>query len=171
MNINVDISDAIIKTERLVLRPFKESDLQDFFEYASVEGVGEMAGWPHHKNIDESKTLLDIFISEKKTFAIDYNGKVIGSVGIEKYNEDLLPEFFDNKGIEVGFVLSKTYWGNGIMPEAVKGVINYLFNEINLDFIICCHSINNTQSKRVQEKCGFIEYQKNSDKCINILYR
>ena len=44
MNIEVDITDVVLKTERLVLREWKESDLQDFFEYCAVEGVGEMAG-------------------------------------------------------------------------------------------------------------------------------
>jgi len=104
MNAKIDITDVVIKTERLVLRPFQDSDLNDIFEYASVEGVGEMVGWCHHKNIDESKEILDIFLKEKKTFAIEYDRKVIGSLGIEKYNEDMLPEFADKKGREIGFV-------------------------------------------------------------------
>ena len=86
MNAKIDISDIVIKTQRLTLRPFKEDDLEDFFEYAKVDGVGEMAGWNHHKTIEESKVILDIFLAEKKTFAIEHNGKVIGSVGIENYN-------------------------------------------------------------------------------------
>ncbi len=86
MNIKIDISEVLIKTEMLVLRAFKEADLADFFEYAKVDGVGEMAGWPHHESIETSKEILDMFIKEKKTFAIEYKGKVIGSVGIENYN-------------------------------------------------------------------------------------
>ena len=46
------------------------------------------------------------------------------------------------------------------MPEAVLGVINYLFNELNLDFLICGYYDFNNQSKRVQEKCGFRPYRK-----------
>lgn len=57
MNLEIDISNVVIKTERLILRPWKETDLDDFFEYASVDGVGEMAGWPHHKSKEESKLL------------------------------------------------------------------------------------------------------------------
>lgn len=45
MNATFKINGTIIETERLILRPFKQSDLDDFYEYASVEGVGEMAGW------------------------------------------------------------------------------------------------------------------------------
>lgn len=171
MNAKIDISDIVIKTQRLTLRPFKEDDLEDFFEYAKVDGVGEMAGWNHHKTIEESKVILDIFLREKKTFAIEHNGKVIGSVGIENYNEEAHTELAQNMGREIGFVLSKDYWGQGLMPEAVNGVIDYLFNQVKLDFIICCHSTHNIQSKRVQEKCGFTVYKTTDEKQINILYR
>lgn len=155
MNIEVDITGVVLKTERLVLREWKESDLQDFFEYCSVEGVGEMAGWAHHENIEKSKQILDLFIKEKKTFCIELEGKAIGSVGIEKYNEKEFPEYDNLKGREVGFVLSKDYWGRGIMPEAVKGVLAYCFDTLGCDFVACGHFEWNGQSRRVQEKCGF----------------
>lgn len=66
MNKKIDISKTIIKTERLILRPWEYTDLQDFNEYASVDGVGQMAGWLPHKNLEESKNILKMFIDEKK---------------------------------------------------------------------------------------------------------
>lgn len=44
MNKPIDISTVILQTDRLILRPWQESDLNDFYEYASVDGVGQMAG-------------------------------------------------------------------------------------------------------------------------------
>ena len=82
----------------------------------------------------------------------EYNGKVIGSLGIEEYPEKGFKEYTKLRGRELGYVLSKDYWGKGIMPEAVKAVINYLFNELNLDFLTCGYYVFNSQSKRVQEK-------------------
>ena len=120
MNPEVDISNVVLKTSRLLIRPWRESDLDDFYAYASVDGVGQMAGWKPHENKEESKMILDMFISHKKTFAIEYQGKVIGSVGIEKYNEAHFPEFENEKCREIGYVLSKDYWGQGLIPEAVK---------------------------------------------------
>ena len=61
----VDISSVKLETERLILRPFEVKDLEDFFEYASVEGVGECAGWNHHENIEVSKDILTDFIKEQ----------------------------------------------------------------------------------------------------------
>ena len=54
MNAEIDISNVILRTERMTLRPWRETDLDDFYEYASVDGVGQMAGWkPLHWNIRE----------------------------------------------------------------------------------------------------------------------
>ena len=158
MNAPIDISKVTLITKRLVLRPWKQDDLDDFFEYASVDGVGQMAGWKPHENKQETQKILDSFIEHKKTFALEYQGKVIGSLGIELYNEERFPEFADLKCREIGYVLSKAYWGNGFMPEAVNEVLRYLFEDAGLDVIFCGHFLSNHQSARVQEKCGFRHY-------------
>ena len=146
MNADFRIDGKVIETKRLILRSFKQTDLEDFYEYASVEGVGEMAGWKHHENIAESQSIMNSFISEDKAFAIclKKNNKVIGTVGIEKYGlEDALTEFKDYYGRELGYVLSK----------------DYLFGELDYDFLICGYYDFNEQSKRVQTKCGFKPYR------------
>ena len=163
MNANFKINGLVIETQRLILRPFKQSDLDDFYEYASVDGVGEMAGWKHHESKDESQSILDLFINEDKTFAIvlKENNKVIGSLGVEEYGmEEALSEFYEYQGREIGYVLSKDYWGKGLMPETVKAAIDYLFNVQKLDFLTCGYYEFNSQSKKVQEKCGFKPYRK-----------
>ena len=161
MNKEIDITGVVLTTNRLTLRPWRESDLSDFYEYASVDGVGQMAGWLPHKNPDETRVILRMFMEEKKTFALEHQGKVIGSLGVDVYNEKDYPEFDTLMGREIGYVLSKAYWGQGLMPEAVKAVIDWLFSEIKLDFIIVGHFDWNNQSRRVIEKCGFT-YTKNT---------
>ena len=163
MNAAFTLNGLTIETKRLLLRPFRQDDLQDFYEYASVEGVGEMAGWAHHETVEKSREILDMFIREDKTLAIVFkeNGKVIGSLGIEKYGaEEALTEFHNYRGREIGYVLSKDYWGKGLMPEAVNAVVDYLFNTLDMDFLTCGYYEFNVQSKRVQEKCGFKPYRK-----------
>ena len=163
MNAEFDVTGIVFSTDRLILRPWQMSDVDDMFEYASVPGVGEMAGFPHHQNKEESTQIVGKFIQEKKTFAIVYkeNNKVIGSIGIEFYGaQDKLSEFFDYQGRELGYVLSKDYWGKGLMPEAIQAVINYLFDVLDYDFLLCSYFDFNNRSKRVQEKCGFKPYRK-----------
>lgn len=178
MNKAIDITGTVLKTERLVLRPWEPSDLNDFYEYARVDGVGQMAGWLPHESIDKSRQILDMFIAEKKVFALEYKGKVIGSLGIELYNEKKFPEFDELACRELGFVLSKEYWGRGLMPEAVKEAIRWLFEDMKLDALFCAHFSSNSQSARVQEKCGFryladsrftTRYGETVDDVVNVL--
>ena len=105
---------------------------------------------------------------------------MIGSLGIEKYNEENNPELAELQGREIGYVLSRDYWGRGLMPEAVKEVIRWLFETVKLDFIMIGHFDWNSQSRRVIEKCGFryvkqTTYQTRYDTVENsleyILYR
>lgn len=159
MNASIDISNTVLKTERLILRPWRQEDLDDFYEYASVDGVGQMAGWLPHESKEKSKEILSHFIEGKHVFALEHQGKVIGSLGIEKYKEDEFPELADLQGREIGYVLSKDYWGRGLMAEAVKEVMRYLFEDLQLDFIMIGHFIRNIQSRRVIEKCGLKFYR------------
>lgn len=155
MNAEFDVTEILIETPRLILRPWRMEDLEDFYEYASVPGVGEMAGWLHHENREKTREILEMFIREKKVFALELkdNGKVIGSLGIEKLDADLAK--VKEQGREVGYVLSKAYWGRGMMPEAVLAVIDYCFRVLHYDFLTCGHFVRNHQSRRVIEKCGF----------------
>lgn len=157
MEIKVDTGTVRIETNRLVLRGFREDDLADFYDYAKVEGVGECAGWNHHKSIEESREVLRMFIEGKNVFAIvdKKSGKVIGSIGIHDPDEVTVSHFPDVKVKEIGFVLAKDFWGKGLMPEAVKAVICYCFDELNLDAVSVGHFIENDRSRRVIEKCGF----------------
>ncbi|HPL55857.1 MAG TPA: GNAT family N-acetyltransferase [Bacilli bacterium] len=160
MNIDIDISKVTLETERLILRPWLLSDLDDFYEYSKVDGVGQMAGWSPHKNIEESAQILKVFIKEKKVFAIvlKETGKVIGSLGIEEVREKSMLAS-PLKGRELGYVLNKDFWGRGLMPEAVKKVIDYCFTDLDCDFLLCGYFQWNHQSQRVCEKAGFQFYK------------
>lgn len=157
MDIAIDLSHTTLETPRLTLRPWRESDLTDFYEYASVPGVGEMAGWPHHRSMEVSKTILDSFIDEKNVFALVFRetGKVIGSLGLHPSWASDDPRYRGLKVKEVGYVLAKDYWGRGLMPEAVTAVIDFCFEQLDLDALTVGHFTTNPQSKRVIEKCGF----------------
>ena len=163
MDAHIDITSVTLETERLILRPWHQSDLQDFYEYASVDGVGQMAGWMPHQSLEESQQILNHFIEGKHCFALveKKSGKVIGSLGLEtSERNDLSQELESKKGREIGYVLSKAYWGQGLMPEAVATAVRYLFEEVGVDFILCGHWAHNARSRRVIEKSGFT-YLKN----------
>ncbi len=153
----IDVSDTTLETERLILRPFQETDLEDLYAYASVEGVGESAGWPHHTSLETSRRVLESFIRGRNIFAVVWKetGRVIGSLGLHESWTEQEPEYRGMRCVEIGYVLAKEFWGRGLMPEAVKRVIRYCFEECCLDALTICHFEENDRSRRVIEKCGF----------------
>ncbi len=141
-----------LETERLVLRPWRPEDLDDFYEYAKNPNVGPNAGWEPHRDKEASQKILQSFIKGDEVWALEYkeNGKVIGSVGVHHDEK--------RKGVKgrmVGYVLSEDYWGGGLMSEAVREVVRYMFEEAGYDILSCYHYPFNARSKKVIDKCGF----------------
>lgn len=157
MDIRIDVSNTVLETPRLVLRPWRESDVADLYSYASVEGVGEMAGWKHHESLEESREILARFIDHRNVFALEHRGvsRIIGSLGLHRSwaNEEAGLQKLKVK--ELGYVLSREYWGQGLMPEALCMVIEFCFEECGLDAVTAGHFTGNNQSRSVLEKCGF----------------
>lgn len=157
MDVPIDVTGITITTERLRLRALAPGDLEDMYAYASVPGVGEMAGWKHHESIEETEAILRSMIEEKEVLALMYqaDGKMIGTLGLHRSWANQEEAYKHYKVKEIGYVLAKAYWGKGLMPEAVKAVIDYSFHTLGLDALTCCHFMENNQSRRVIEKCGF----------------
>lgn len=155
-------------SERLILRQWRESDSLDLYEYAKSDLVGPNAGWKPHKDENESKEIIKMFISNDDVYAIvlKSQNKVIGSIGFHNRKPD--EKLHDLEQREIGYVLNPKYWGNGYVPEAVNCLVNYGFNELNLDLIWCGHYDFNNKSKRVNEKCGF-KYKFTKDEKIKLL--
>ncbi|AUD64496.1 hypothetical protein BK011_01945 [Tenericutes bacterium MZ-XQ] len=141
-------------TKRLVLRDLRLTDLKAFYNYAKKPNIGPMAGWPPHKDIDQSRKILNMMIAEQEVWGITLkdDDSLIGTIGLHVRNlENALEDIR-----EIGYVIDDTYWGKGLMVEAVKKVLAYGFVGLELKEITVGHSTQNTQSKRVIEKSGFI---------------
>ncbi|WP_410506312.1 GNAT family N-acetyltransferase [Haloimpatiens sp. FM7315] len=140
-----------LETKRTILRPFEEKDLKDLYEYCSQKGVGEMAGWKHHKSLLSSKIVLNRNIKNSNIFAIENreNSKVIGHIAVNIDSEEGRD---DTK--ELGFVLNNNYQNKGIMSEVVYGILEYLFSN-NIEYVYACCFQNNIPCRKLIEKCGF----------------
>lgn len=146
-----------IETNRLLLRPWRREDLEDFYDYAKDEEVGPRAGWEAHTSRDETKKILSHFIKSQNIFALEEKatGKVIGSFGFHEILPSLKPYFMGYFGWEIGYVLNRNYWNIGLMTEALEAVIDVFFNTYEIDFFVCGHFEGNEGSKRVIKKTGF----------------
>ena len=145
-----------LQTKRLILRPFTEGDAADLYEYAKDPRVGPMAGWPVHKNVEESlETIRNVFTKPYDLAFVDKKtGKVIGSGGLMDRHRDWLP----GKNDEIGCVLHPDYWGQGLGVEAMEEFFRIGFEELLLDHIWSGYYDGNEKSKRLQEKLGMVPW-------------
>ena len=139
-----------LKGERIVIRDIRYSDADDFYEYGKDELVGPMAGWKPFPSKEVSNRLLTANMINREMFAITINDKLIGTISL--YNK---PYRKYNRAKTLGFSLRSDYWNQGIMTEAVKLMIHYVFKKTDCLILEVAHHVDNLQSKRVIEKCGF----------------
>lgn len=72
-----------LETKRLRVRPLTEKDAEGLFAYCSHPDVGPAAGWKPHETLEESREILEqVFLKEPHVFAIEQDGRLIGTVGL-----------------------------------------------------------------------------------------
>ncbi|MBR0473893.1 MAG: GNAT family N-acetyltransferase [Erysipelotrichaceae bacterium] len=150
----------MLETERLILRPWQETDAEECYKYAKDPRVGPMTGWPVHESVENSRQVIRNALMVPETYAIvlKETGLPIGSISL-KFHSDLAEK--DDEA-EIGYWLGVPYWGQGIMPEAAKELIRHGFEDLKLARIWAGYYEGNEKSKRVQEKLGF-KYQWKSE--------
>lgn len=145
----------ILETERLILRRFDKSDAENVYLYAKDPDVGPIAGWPPHKSVDESREVIRNVFSGSEAYAVclKSDNKAIGAIELKLNGHTDMTEKDDE--CELGYWLGKPFWGQGIIPEAVREILRHAFEDIGMNKVWCGYYDGNVKSKRVQEKCGF----------------
>lgn len=150
------------ETERLILRPWTEADAEELYKYAKDPHVGPRAGWPAHTSVENSREIIHDILSAEGTYAVVFKetNLPVGSIGIMR-NANIPTE---DDEVEIGYWIGKPFWGQGIIPEACRELIRYCFEELKCSRIWCGYYNRNENSRRVQEKCGFIYHHSVYDK-------
>lgn len=140
-------------TDKCVLRKVKKEDAEPMFRnWANDPEVTKYLTWNPHENIEVTKKIIDSWLEEEnnpKTFrfmiALKDSDELIGSIDVVHYIDG---------DPEIGYCLSKKYWNQGLMTEACKAFIKYLFG-IGFTKVLIKAVVENIGSNRVIEKCGF----------------
>ena len=143
-------------TNRLELRQFTNNDLQDYYLISSDERVAK-ALYKKPKTVEEAKGTFDsIQKNLKENTAISWvicfkeNKKLIGYVGFHRID-------ITNHRAEIGYCLFFNYHQKGIMTEAIKPIINYAFNVMNLHSIEAKTNPINSNSHKLLLNHGFVK--------------
>ena len=152
-----------LKTERLILRPWTEADAENLYEYAKNPEVGPVAGWPVHTSVENSREIIRTVFAAPETYAVclKEDNKAIGCVAVTTGAESNL-DLPETEG-EIGYWIGVPFWGQGLIPEAVRELIRRGFEDLGLEKLWCGYFEGNTKAKRVQEKCGFHYHHTNRD--------
>lgn len=118
--------------------------------------VPQFMSWSTHKNIEATEELVDSWISRYEddsyyrwAIVLKEIGELIGVVTVVNMDERA-------KSLEIGYYIGSKWWNSGLTAEAVKSMIHFLFREVGAGRIEAGFSIDNKQSRRVLEKCGFV---------------
>lgn len=143
-----------LETERLILRRYKESDIDAIYEMITDERLAKYIKFPKLtkeeelecikqwiKDADDSK--YEKWVIERKSDGV-VGGNIDVNTVVKKHNY-----------CNVGYTIRYDYWGNGYATEALKFVSDYLLNNRGYYLVECSCNELNKQSSRVMEKAGF----------------
>ena len=143
--------------EDISLRPWEESDAEILYNLAKSPNIGPMAGWSPHKSVEESLNTIKTIFSQKETYAIIYEGKPVGCVGLlfpPNCNQD-----WGKDSAEIGYWVGEEYQNKGFATKASKLLVKRAFKDLNVKTIYGTYKPNNVKSKRVLEKVGLKYYK------------
>lgn len=146
----------VMDTKRLILRPILESDADPLYPLINDPDVAANMHIPHPYPdgmllpwIKAARESMAHDERREMTILLKSTGAPIGVCGIHRID-------WEHMSGEIGYWLGKPFWGNGYMTEAVTGILEYGFNELDLDLyrmyarcLMC-----NPASARVLEKSG-----------------
>lgn len=162
----------LLKNDIVELKTLDYRYLEDMFEYSSNESVAKFAGYQAHKSLDETKQMMTMFMDKNEVWAIHdrKSGKLIGSIGLHYGG---IHPIHNKKVHALGFELSPSYWGKGIMVMACDLVLDHFFNDLGHQTVYANHFDFNKRSQSFISKYGMTfegQWYNKTRQCNNSVY-
>ncbi|MDO4539188.1 MAG: GNAT family N-acetyltransferase [Coriobacteriales bacterium] len=144
-----------LETKRLILRRFEEGDLDALYaNWAGDERTTRFLTWPTYRTPEDGREVLDEWIASyadpsfyQWAIVLRELGEPIGSISV-------VGEFPEVCGVEIGYCIGPTWWGQGIVSEALSAVLDYFFETVGVLRVQAKHDVNNPASGGVMRHCG-----------------
>lgn len=155
-----NLGTVTLETDRLILRKTKDSDAELMFKnWANDERITRFLTWQPYESAQQLRDSYHKYLMENQDKPDFYDWKIelkeisepIGAIGVVRLNEDI-------EEAMIGYCLGYNWWHKGIMTEAFKAVIRFLFEEVGVNRIASCHDPRNPHSGDVMKKCG-LQYE------------
>lgn len=145
-----------LETERLILRRFVNADAVAVYKnWASDTEVTKYLMWPAHSGLEISQSITDDWVNGyhddnfyQWAIVLKDNGEEpIGNIGVINMDENI-------SMVHIGYCIGKEWWHKGITSEAMQAVMDFLFDEVDVNRIESRHDPRNPHSGGVMKKCG-----------------
>lgn len=146
----------LLETPRLILRRFTMEDAQAMYDnWASDPEVTRFLTWPPHNSVEVTSRVLKSWIEgydriDFYQWAIvlrEHGDAPIGSIAVGSHSDQA-------GSAHIGYCIGRRWWHGGITSEALRAVIDFLFDEVGMQRIDSRHDSNNPNSGGVMRKCG-----------------
>lgn len=145
-----------IETDRLILRRYVIEDAETMYKnWAFDSEVTKFLTWQPHPSVDVSRSIIEDWLKEYSDekyyqWAIvlkDNGNEPIGGISVVHMNEDI-------SMVHIGYCLGRAWWRRGIMSEALKAVMDFMFDTVEVNRVESRHDPMNPNSGKVMQKCG-----------------
>lgn len=145
-----------IETDRLILRRYVIEDADAMYKnWASDSEVTKFLTWQPHSSVDVSRGIIENWLKEYSDekyyqWAIvlkDNGDEPIGDISVVHMKEDI-------SMVHIGYCLGRAWWRRGIMSEALKAVMDFMFDTVEVNRVEARHDPRNPNSGKVMQKCG-----------------
>ncbi|NGO15310.1 GNAT family N-acetyltransferase [Streptomyces sp. HC44] len=147
-----------LRTDRLVLRRWRESDLEPWAAMNADPEVREHLGeLLTREQSDAAVALMQAEFDERGFgwWALEARetGEFIGRAGLDDVDEDM-PFAGADAGVDIGWRLTRTAWGHGYATEAAMACLAYGFDVLGLPEVVATTTVNNLRSQAVMRRIG-----------------
>ena len=145
-----------IETDRLILRRYVIEDAEAMYKnWASDSDVTKFLTWQPHSSVEVSRGIIENWLKEYSdekyyqwAIVLKANGnEPIGDISVVQMNEDI-------SMVHIGYCLGRAWWRRGIMSEALKAVMDFMFDTVEVNRVESRHDPMNPNSGKVMRKCG-----------------
>ena len=145
-----------LETDRLVLRRYVKEDAAAMYQnWASDQEVTRFLTWPAHSSLEVSQSVTEDWVHQYSNenyyhWAIvlkDNGDEPIGDIAVVNMKENI-------SMVHIGYCIGRTWWHRGITSEALKAVMDFLFDVVDANRIEARHDPGNPHSGNVMKKCG-----------------
>ena len=147
--------------ERVFLRPLCVNDAEAMFDYARDPLVTRFLPWEPAPDVEAVRPFLEDQVGKRRRGAalglavvLKETGEMIGSTDLMDLSFPTVLKWHGPKRAELGYLLGRAFWGQGLMTEAAGLTLDHAFGALGLTQIFAWADAENTGSRRVLEKLG-----------------